>query len=150
VKILWGHKDGGPDSNVRCWGFEAKGLCSVLLLCFGEGSREAYHSHAFNAVSWLLRGRLLEHAPGFYARRAADSSRGTSAEWRFWYRPSLTAIRTARHWFHKVEGLHVRNWVLTFRGPWVETWKDGQPQAANTLTHGRNVVDRDMGSRSND
>lgn len=60
MKILLGQKDGGPDSNVRMRGLEIKGLCSVLELHFAPGSREAYHSHAFNAVSWVLSGALWE------------------------------------------------------------------------------------------
>lgn len=127
AKLLWGHKDGGPESNVRCWGVECKGLFSVLLLCFGQGSREAFHTHAFNSVSWLIRGRLWEcwggHAPDI--------------AYEFWYRPSITPIYTKRHWMHKVAGQHVRNWVFTLRGPWVDHWQDGQPGDTKTLTHGR-------------
>lgn len=130
VKLLWGHKDGGPESHVRCWGIECKGLFSVLLLCFGQGSREAFHTHAFNSVSWLLRGRLLEH--GRFSLPAPLEASALR-----WYRPSWRAIYTKRHWMHRVEGGHVRNWVFTLRGPWVDHWQDGPPGGTTTLTHGR-------------
>jgi hypothetical protein len=56
-------KDGGPESPVEgYWLFEIKWLCSIVLLKFNDGGREAYHSHAFNALSWLLKGDL--HPPG--------------------------------------------------------------------------------------
>lgn len=62
MKILKYGKDGGPESTV--WGYwliEWKPVFSVALLCFENGSREAYHSHAFDSVSWLLKGQLVEH-----------------------------------------------------------------------------------------
>ena len=45
-------KDGGPDSTVWMYGIEVKWLFSILLLRFEDGSRDAYHSHAFDCVSW--------------------------------------------------------------------------------------------------
>ena len=58
MKILWGDKDGGSESRVWVWGLESKLFGSILLMCFRKGSREAYHTHAFNAISWVLRGWL--------------------------------------------------------------------------------------------
>lgn len=55
MRLLFKGKDGGPESNVTgYWLIEAKGLFSFVLLRFDKGSREAYHSHAFNAWSWKL------------------------------------------------------------------------------------------------
>ena len=36
-------------------------LFSIALLVFEDGSREAYHEHAFNCVSWVLSGHLSEN-----------------------------------------------------------------------------------------
>jgi hypothetical protein len=61
MKILTIRKDGGRLSKV--WGFfllEIKALFSIVFLWFADGSREAFHSHAFHAVSWLFWGTLIE------------------------------------------------------------------------------------------
>lgn len=129
-------KDGGPDSTV--WGFwliEWKRLFSVALLCFDNGSREAYHSHAFNSVSWVLRGRLDEDV-------CVARPLGVFHYFLRVYTPSLLPIVTRRSCMHKVTSIG-RTWVLTFRGPWARTWREWLPQEQRfvTLTNGRQVVD---------
>lgn len=124
MKLFSYGKDGGPDSTV--WGFwliEIKSLFSVALLCFEDGSREAYHSHAFNSVSWLLRGSLEENMlEGDFLVHL----------------PSILPIITRRKVFHKVSSVG-RSWVLTFRGPWSPTWKEYLPaeNRERTLKSGR-------------
>lgn len=134
VKLLWGDKDGGPESRVWCWGIESKRFGSVLLLKFAKGSREAFHTHAFNSISWLLRGRLLENFKTPFAGLPFES-------WAL-HQPGCHPIRTYRDTYHKVEGMADATWVLTFRGPWVDTWKDLDLKTGHesTLTHGRKEV----------
>src|SRR5688500_11914073 len=125
MKLLSYGKDGGPDSTV--WGYwliEAKGLFSIALLCLENGSRDAFHNHAFNAVSWLLSGELVEVVRGGtpYVRR---------------YQPSFRWIWTPRERFHRVSSVG-RSWVLTFRGPWRDKWNEETADGRRTtLTHGR-------------
>lgn len=131
MKLLWNAKDGGPESRVWCWGIESKRFGSVLLLKFGEGSREAYHTHAFNSISWLLRGFLTErHIPRQFVQYVEH------------YEPSLRPIRTYRETNHMVEGGAKASWVLSFRGPWADTWREWLPKTNRnvTLTHGRKEV----------
>lgn len=126
MKLMWQTKDGGPESRVWCYGLEIKSAFSVLLLHFGPGSREAYHSHAFNAVSWVLWGRLLEYLNGGVAPGPADS-----------YRPSLRPILTRRETYHKVYSVG-NSWVLSFRGQWAKTWCEWTSGlGATVLGHGR-------------
>jgi hypothetical protein len=127
MKLFKLMKDGGKESRVS--GFfliEAKRLFSVVLLHFFDGSREAYHSHAFNSVSWVLRGKLVENM--------LDGTVNV-------YTPDLRPIVTFRTDFHRVvsEG---DTYVLSFRGPWANTWKEFLPHLERfiTLTHGRKVV----------
>lgn len=134
VKWLWGSKDGGADSNVRVWGLEVKGLFSVLVLCFGQGSREAFHSHAFNCVSWVLSGALWE-----CVRTAADPLGAAFGSWNG-YVAGIRPVITKRSTFHQVHGRDSANWVLTFRGPWASTWRDSSAAGDVMLTHGRQVV----------
>lgn len=126
MKILWNDKDGGPESKVSCWGLEIKSLFSVLVLRFDEGSRDALHTHAFNACSWLLTGGLFEV---FADRRTR------------WHWPSLKPIITRREDFHQVHGNYKSSWALTFRGPWKATWLELLPGKLLSLTHGRKVLD---------
>lgn len=108
MKILSRGKDGGPDSKVEgFWLVEIKSLFSIALLRFGRGSREVYHSHAFNSVSWVMSGGLKEKVRGGPVN---------------YYFPSLNFITTKRNRIHKVYGINDSNWVLTFRGPWSKTW----------------------------
>lgn len=132
MKLFAEGKDGGLDSNVTgYWLIEWKSLFSIALLKFDRGSREAFHSHAFNSVSWVLAGKLLEH-------RVYDAA-GSLTQ----FRPGLKPIITTRNNLHKVIGLADRTWVLTFRGPWKKTWQEKFDDGAEvTLTHGRNIVER--------
>jgi hypothetical protein len=127
MKLFKTMKDGGQESRV--WGFfavEIKKLFSLVLLHFLDGSREAYHSHAFNAVSWVLKGKLVQYAKD-----------GTVTV----FTPSLKPIWTPREMFHKVvsEG---DTWAISFRGPWVDTWQEFLPveKRCRTLTHGRQIL----------
>lgn len=125
-------KDGGPESKVHgYWLIRAKSLFTVAVLRFDEGSREAYHSHAFNSISWVLRGKLVEYLA------TAD---GSSAAVRV-HHPGMRAIHTTRDTLHKVYGRAPRTWVLTFRGPWADTWRELVDGQVITLTHDRVVVD---------
>lgn len=127
MKLFKRGKDGGPESTVTgYWLVEMKSLVSIALLRFDHGSRESYHSHAFNCVSWLLRGSLMEqHVDG-----RVDN-----------YAPGLRPIVTRRSTFHRVFSFGT-SWVLTFRGPWSKTWGEFHPGAgtSSTLAHGRKVV----------
>lgn len=124
MKLLsWG-KDGGQESTV--WGFwfvEAKSAFSVVLLKFEDGSRDAYHDHAFNSVSFVLKGKLVENCLNGIVNQ---------------YTPSLMPIITKRDTFHKVVSVGT-TWVLSFRGPWHDVWREYLPKERRyaTLTHGR-------------
>jgi len=125
VRLMYWGKDGGKYSQVWGWWLvEIMRLFSVVLLCFENGSREAYHEHAFNCFSWVLSGRLREcHLDGHVEIHA----------------PSWRPFIPRRSTFHMVisEG---RSWVLSFRGPWTDTWRERAAGRTVTLTHGRRVV----------
>jgi hypothetical protein len=127
MKLFEWSKDGGPDSHVD--GFfivEIKPLFSIVLLHFGKGSREAYHSHAFNAFTIWLSGAVIEHFP----------SLALPLPW-----SAGQTKYTPRNLMHKVEGVE-NAWALSFRGPWKNTWKEYLPEENKyvTLTHGRQIV----------
>lgn len=143
MKFLEISKDGGPESTVWAyWLIEIKWLFSIVLLRFENGSRDAYHNHAFNCISWVLKGKLVEHvkytAPAGKAYGIDYPSH--SHYFTNTYQPSLVPVMTYRDTMHKVvsEG---RTWVLSFRGPWSKTWKEVVGEKEITLTNGRRVVD---------
>lgn len=124
MKFLTRCKDGGPDSHVEAFVLvEIKHLFSIMLLKFAPGSRPVYHTHAFNSISWLLKGTLLEFHKG-----------GTTDI----HTHSVKPIFTYRDTYHKVYSTET-SWALTFRGPWVSWWKE-YAQSEYTLTHGRQLA----------
>ena len=122
-------KDGGPKSHVHAlFVIEIKWLFTIAVLRFGDGSRDAYHTHAFNAVSWLLSGYLKEYTikpEGAMVRR---------------YWPSLWPIWTPRSRLHQVISYGV-SWAITFRGPWRDSWEEiNEDRRRVLLTYGRKEV----------
>jgi len=134
-------KDGGPESNVDGFLFEIKSLFSVGILRFKDGSRDAFHSHAFNCWSWLFYGYLVEafldtNDPRHSTRHKAPKF-----------------ITTKRTDIHKVYSCGT-SYVLTFRGPWKKTWIDVIEDdfggwIVDRLTNNRQIVDTTVfGSRN--
>lgn len=127
-KLFFKRKDGGAEStSTGYWLIEWKSVFSIVVLKFEGLSREAYHSHAFEAVSWLLRGKLRENFRDCTQRLI---------------QPSLLPFRTHKVPMHKVDSLAPVSWAVSFRGPWDSTWKDMAESdgVVKTLTNGRKEV----------
>ena len=127
-------KDGGPYSTVTgYWLVEMKKLFSIALLKFENGSRDEYHSHAFDCVSWLLSGKLEE--------QMQDDPYGRAKH----YLPSWRPIVTRRSTFHRVYSRGT-SWVITLRGPWAKKWREYNPFTSkfSTLENGRVVVEEHL------
>ena len=126
-------KDGGKDSTVDGVMFEIKSLFTIGVLRFAPGTREAFHSHAFNCWSIVLKGGLREEF--------LDPRRNVR-----WHREGDT-VTTYRTDVHQVKAVE-ETFVLTFRGPWADTWRDvvetfkgSNTYFVDTLTHGRKLLD---------
>lgn len=94
VKFFRKAKDGGPKSTVTgYWLVEFKRLFSLALLKFEDGSRDEFHSHAFNSLNWVLKGEVVEE------RRFNE----------YWelqfkrFRPSWKPVYTSRDNMHRVK-----------------------------------------------
>lgn len=129
IKLLWNDKDGGHESRVWAYGIEIKSLFSIILLRFENGSREAYHSHAFNCLNWVLKGQLHEDR--------STNPREYSEIYNYF--PKVKPFIIRRQYMHKVCSIGT-TWVLSFRGPWANTWKEIAEGREITLTHGREEV----------
>lgn len=130
VKILEKCKDGGPDSPVDAYVlFECKKLCSVMLLKFNKGCRDNFHSHAFNALTWFIKGSLVEE-------RLLD---GRVVKYK--YERSLLPKVTMKDNLHRVVS-HKVGWCFTVRGKWQDTWTEFNSKESTTteLTNGRVVL----------
>lgn len=125
-KFFYKKFDGGKDSGVTGYFLiEWKKFFSIGLLHFKEGSREAYHSHAFSALSWFVYGSVTE-----------EHLDGRTKE----FKPSILPKLTPRSCFHKVIS-HENTWCFTIRGPWLDEWSEYKNDSMITLTHGRQVLD---------
>ena len=128
MKIFSKSHDGGKDSGVTgYWLIEWKSLFSIVLLKFSHKHRENYHSHAFNAYTWWLKGKVVEEFP--------DPLKGSLT----WV-PSLKPKFTPRKNIHKIV-VTEDAYALSIRGPWDDTWVEVSPKGdVTTLTHNRVVV----------
>jgi len=121
-------KDGGPESPVTGYFLiEIKSLFSIVLLHFG-GTREAFHSHAFNAVTLWLKGTVIE---------VVQKEDGEVEN--IWSSGQIKY--TSRNLMHKIIPVY-NAWAISFRGPWSKTWQEYKPAEDKTitLTHGRKIV----------
>ena len=129
MKFLSLGTDGGKNSGVKgFWFIEIKNLFSIAFLRFQKGTRENYHSHAFNAYSWFLWGKIEEQ------HKDKDPMIWT---------PSLWPKSTPRSTFHRVNALET-TYVFTIRGPWSKTWLEWDPKNEEyiELTNSRKVLSR--------
>jgi len=125
-RLFYIKPDGGKNSGVTAYFLiEWKILFSIGILHFKEGTREAYHNHAFNALTWWIKGRVTE-----------IKLEGIEKN----FKPSLKPKFTSRDNFHKVKA-HKDTIALTLRGPWNNTWKEYRKDKYVTLTHGRYILE---------
>jgi hypothetical protein len=127
MKFFSWSKDGGPESPVDAFFIvEIKSLFSIAFLKFNRGGREAFHTHAFNALTWFISGDLVEQ----------DINDEYYIYERSW-RPKIT--RRSKN--HRVAAF-ADSWCFTIRGPWAATWTEDTETHHSILTHGRRIVER--------
>lgn len=130
MRIFYRGKDGGPESPVTgYWLIEIKSLFSIVLLRFNKGTREAFHSHAFNALTWYLFGDMTE-------QRIYKNGYIVQKDYKF----SLIPKITKRDNLHRVFARKT-SWAISVRGPWSNTWQEYKDDKFITLTHGRKIIE---------
>ena len=121
--------DGGKDSGViGFWICEIKWLFSIVILKFKEGTRENYHSHAFNAYTFFISGMVEEEL--------------LNKETKVW-KSSFYPKYTPRNTFHKIRAL-TETWCISFRGPWLNYWYEYSPKNEEyiLLTNKRKILNK--------
>jgi hypothetical protein len=134
MKFFSKSSDGGKNSGVT--GFflvEIKPLFSIVLLHFNDGTREAFHSHAFNALTWFVKCQVEEH-------RIDPKNVENVVITRF--SPGVKPKFTPRNNYHKVNSIG-ESWAISFRGPWKNTWQEYLPKLQKfvKLTNGRKIIE---------
>lgn len=127
-------KDGGCESPVDAYFLcEIKPVFSIALLKFNKGSRENYHTHAFDAWTWFICGELAE-----------QDVNGNMYE----YKRSLLPKVTLRSKNHRVIAAR-DSWCFTLRGRWLSTWTEYNEDRDKTitLTNGRDIIGEQDGVR---
>lgn len=119
--------DGGEKSGVTAYIIESKYLASIALLRFSNGTREAYHSHAFNALTLWFKGRVVEER--LYPGIEQEDTEYRAGQWKI----------TRRDNMHRVRSIGT-SWALTLRGPWADVWQEFRNGKTVHLTHGRKEV----------
>lgn len=138
-RLFYIKPDGGIDSGVTAYFLiEWKILFSIGILHFREGTREAYHTHAFTALTWWLKGKVTEYEllaifnhKNEVINRIDDIGRD--------FKVSIIPKYTPRGKFHKIRA-HIDTYALTFRGPWSDSWYECRKNKLITLTHGRKEI----------
>lgn len=131
--------DGGKNSGVTAYFLiEWKPLFSIALLHFKTGTREAYHSHAFSALTWWLKGKVTEEqvkSITVIGNNILSKDDIVKKD----FKPSIKPKYTSRNNMHKVIA-ETDTYALTFRGRWKETWMELRGDKIVTLTHGRKEI----------
>lgn len=132
--------DGGKDSGVTAYFLiEWKKFFSIGILHFRKGSREAYHSHAFNALTWWLKGKVTEHKLNALFNALTNELLDRGSDFEKDYSASIIPKYTSKHNMHKVFA-HTDTYALTLRGPWSDNWLEFKNNKAIVLTHGRRII----------
>jgi len=121
MKLFSKSYDGGQDSGVTSYFLiEWKSCFSIALLHFTPDYRENYHSHAFNALTWGVRGEAIE-----------EFKDKPNQVWT----PSVIPKYTPRTNMHRYK-TRVGAWAFTIRGPWNKTWEEYSPTSNKYITLG--------------
>lgn len=128
--LQWG-TDGGKESGVNgFWLFEIKSLFSLVILFFNKGTRENYHSHAFNAYTFFIYGEIEEQI--------------LNSNTKIW-KPSIYPKYTPKSRFHRVKALE-KTCCISFRGPWQKYWYEYSPKNNQylLLTNKRKIISTNL------
>jgi hypothetical protein len=128
--------DGGKDSGVTAYFLiEWKPVFSIGILHFKNGSREAFHTHAFHAITWWLKGEVTEHRVISPIPIIDGKVETITKKFKSSFKPKFTS----RDNLHKIES-HGNTYALTFRGRWVDYWFEFRGRALICLTNGRKTL----------
>lgn len=90
--------------------FEHKYLFSIILYHWKTIRQNRFHSHAFPAVAFLLRGEYKEEV-----YRRGEIIQKTVNQW-------LKPRYLPRNYTHRILEAKPKTWTVVFTGPWIKHW----------------------------
>lgn len=107
--------------------FEFKRLFSVYVHRWNVDYQDRYHTHAFDAWSWMVRGSYKER---LYVDDNTYMEHDVTPGFRF------------IPWFtnHSIANCRPNTWTVTFAGPWRKTWTETKHGIITVFGWGRKRV----------
>lgn len=106
---------------------EVKHLFGIIVNIFNTENQDRFHSHAFHAFSWMIRGHYYEEVilpDSKVIVKKIEKSR---------FIP--------RNYIHKITSSSKNAMSVTFEGPWESTWNEYfDNYRVKTYTWGRKVL----------
>lgn len=90
--------------------FEHKYLFSIVVYHWKTIKQNRFHSHAFPAVAFLLKGGYDEevYTPNGVKQKKVDQ----------WLKPRVLP----RNYTHRILQAEPKTWTIVFTGPWIKYW----------------------------
>lgn len=88
--------------------FESKRLFSIIFYNWKTIKQNRFHSHAFNAIAFLLSGQYEEETYSVVKRNVINQ----------WLKPRFLP----RHYCHRILKAAPNTWTLVLVGPWSKYW----------------------------
>jgi hypothetical protein len=90
--------------------FESKYLFSIILYNWKTIRQNRFHSHAFSALAFLLRGQYEEetYSKGVIKKKVVNQ----------WLKPRFLP----QHYCHRILKADPHTWTLVLVGPWSKYW----------------------------
>lgn len=112
--------------------FEHKYLFSIIVYHWKTIKQNRFHSHAFPAVAFLLRGEYEEEV---YSR--GNIIKKTVNQW-------LKPRWLPRNYTHRILAAKPKTWTVVFTGPWIKHWYEYFDDTKTWVKYawGRKVVEK--------
>jgi hypothetical protein len=106
--------------------FEFKRFLSLTLHKFNTIEQDRFHSHAFGAISIMIKGG--------YAEEYVDNGEIKTKH----IKPGIRYI--PRGYEHRLLESRPNTWTILFAGPWSKTWFERKDGVVTKLGWGRAVI----------
>jgi hypothetical protein len=112
--------------------FEHKSLFSVILYNWQTIKQNRFHSHAFAAIAFLLRGAYEQER---YSKGEIKTEKVNQ-----WLRPRYLP----KNYTHRIMKAEPHTWTLVLTGPWIKYWYEYFDDTNTWVkyTWGRKVVEK--------
>ena len=122
----WDNTSLGVGNIRRFTIIEIKYVGGIIVNIFNTENQDRFHSHAFHALSWMIKGHYYEDV-------IVDNETVTKLIEKSRFIP--------RNYIHKITKSSPNAMSVTFEGPWESTWNEYFDNGrVKTYTWGRRVI----------